>query len=143
MPPILFYMNWLGCALPEIIFHLFCEVGMEICTLCVCCRIIYINGLALKHIERWSPNHEIKKGEILFGDCAWQCHFCSFTFQAVGVTPRGRYYYLCFKKGNNVAHKEFLWEWSIKGWAYILRIHFQTNTHLEVIFDHGFMILAI
>lgn len=37
------------------------EVGMEIGTMCDCCRIIYINGLELKNTERWSPNSEIKK----------------------------------------------------------------------------------
>lgn len=67
---------------------------VEVCTSCVCCEIIYINGLALKNIERWSPNSEIKKMNYCFGIMLDNVMFVVLTYKAVSVDSQ-RWVILC------------------------------------------------
>lgn len=83
------------CQLTCLCFRfLFCEVVVEVCTSCVCCEIIYINGLALKNIERWSPNNEIKKMNYCFGIMLDNVMFVVLTYKAVSVDSQ-RWVILC------------------------------------------------
>lgn len=80
MPSIFFYE--LACLYFTFLFY---EVGMEIDTLCDCCRIVYINGLALKNTERWAPNSEIKKMNYCLGIMLDNVMFIVWAYKAVRV----------------------------------------------------------
>lgn len=58
---------------------------MEVCISCVCCEIIYINGLVLKNIERWFLNNEIKKMNYCFGIMFDNVMFVVLIYKVVSV----------------------------------------------------------
>lgn len=58
---------------------------MEVCISCVCCEIIYINGLVLKNIERWFLNSEIKKMNYCFGIMFDNVMFVVLIYKVVSV----------------------------------------------------------